>query len=73
MLIISRRSTTFSLKDELVLANDVITGVLDPIVVGVDDVDFGVSPVATLVSPLVYPAEWVIIPTYHRTSISRKR
>ena len=43
ILIISRRSFTFGLKEEVVLAYGVDNGVSDSIVVGVDEVDFGIK------------------------------
>ena len=43
ILIISRRSLTFGLKEEVVLAYGVDNGVSDSIVVGVDEVDFGIK------------------------------
>ena len=44
ILIISRRSSTFGLEEELVLVYGVVvTGVSDSVVVGVDEVDFSVK------------------------------
>ena len=43
ILIISRRSWTFGLDEEVVLAYGVVTGVSDSMVAGVDEVDFDVK------------------------------
>ena len=40
---ISRRSSTLGLEEEVMLVYGVVTGVSDSIVVGVDEVDFGVN------------------------------
>ena len=43
ILVISRRSLIFGLEEEVVLAYGVVTGVSDSVVVGVDELGFGVK------------------------------
>ena len=43
ILMISRRSSTLGLEEEVMLVYGVVTGVSDSIAVGVDEVDFGVN------------------------------